>query len=101
MPSLPPKMYVLFAVTTLLACDCNKSQAATGPKPTSAECEKLFQHEAELIAPKGASAEVIDAARVSLVKSDTTSQWCEAMSRGAYDCSMKATSKAAFDACRN
>lgn len=88
-----------FTVATLLACSCNKSHAATGPKPSSAECDKLFDHEAGLLAGSGASAEAKDAAKASLIKSDVTSQWCEAMSRSEYDCSMKAATKDAFDAC--
>jgi len=89
----------LVALAAALAFSCNKSRAEAGPKPSGAECDKLFEHEAGLLAGSGASADAKDAAKVSLIKSDVTSQWCEAMSRSQYDCSMKATTKAAFDSC--
>lgn len=89
----------VLVLAAILACSCNKTHAATGPAPSSAECDKLFEHEAALLAGADASASAKDAAKVSLVKSDVTSQWCEKMSRSEYDCSMKAATKDAFDAC--
>lgn len=99
-PLVRPTQFV-FVVAALLACSCNKSHAASGPSPSSDECDKLFKHESELIAPSGASETAKQAGYASLVKSDVTSQWCEKMTRSAYDCSMKAATKAAFDACRD
>ncbi len=96
MRSILRGIVVVVLVGSAFAC---KSHGSDGPRPSGAECDRLFAHKAEVVSPKGASTGVKDAARMVFVKSDVTAQWCETMSRAQYDCEMKAATDAAMDAC--